>query len=92
MNIKNNRRRRQSKERIEKAYFKLDYDNQYQIRYYDTKQAIKYFDNKHIEYHITFFQSGFNAIVKMWLAGGCKETPEEMNEIIRSEYQGRLSV
>ena len=44
------------------------------------------------EYHITFFQSGFNAIVKMWLAGGCKETPEEMNEIIRSEYQGRLSV
>ncbi len=82
----------QGNQMLYRTYFKLGYDNQYQIRYYDTKQAIKYFDNKHIEYHITFFQSGFNAIVKMWLAGGCKETPEEMNEIIRSEYQGRLSV
>lgn len=26
----------------------------------------------------------------MWLAGGCKETPEEMTEIIHSEYQGRM--
>ena len=82
----------QENQMLYRTYFKLGYDNQYKIRYYDTKQAIKYFGNKHIEYHITFFQSGFNAIVKMWLAGGCKETPEEMNEIIRSEYQGRLSV
>lgn len=45
--------------------------------------------NRHIEYHIEFFKSGFNAVVKKWLAGGCQETPEEMDEIIRSEYQGR---
>ena len=32
-------------------------------------------------YQITFF--------KRWLNGGCRETPEEMNEIIRSEYHGR---
>ena len=31
----------------------------------------------------------FDAIVKMWLDNGCRETPEEMAEIIRSEYQGR---
>ena len=60
-----------------RTYFKLGYDNQYQIRYYDTKQAIKYFDNKHIEYHITFFQSGFNAHRKMWQVSGCKETPKK---------------
>lgn len=72
-----------------RTYFKLGYDNQHPIKLYDTHQAQRYFDNQHIAYHIEFFRSGFNAIVKMWLAGGCKETPEEMDEIIHSEYQGR---
>ena len=36
-----------------------------------------------------FFRSGFNAIVKLWLSNGCQETPEEMEEIIKSEYSGR---
>ena len=72
-----------------RTYFKLGYDNQHQITLYDTRQAKQHFDNKHIAYHIEFFKSGFNAIVKMWLANGCQETPEEMDEIIRSEYQGR---
>ncbi len=60
-----------------RTYFKLGYDNQYQIRYYDTKQAIKYFDNKHIEYHITFFQSGFNAIVKCGWQAAVKKHPKK---------------
>ena len=72
-----------------RTYFKLGYDDQDQIRYYDIHQAQKHFDNKHIDYHIEFFKKGFNAVVKMWLAGGCRETPEEMDEIIRSEYRGR---
>lgn len=72
-----------------RTYFKLGYDNQFKLKYYDTHQAKQYFDNQHIEYHIEFFRSGFNAIVKMWLTGGCKETPEEMDWIIRSEYQER---
>lgn len=72
-----------------RTYFKLGYDNQFQLKYYDIHQAERHFDNRHIEYHIEFFRNGFNAIVKMWLAGGCKETPEEMDEIIRREYQGR---
>lgn len=72
-----------------RTYFKLGYDNQYQIYYFDVHQAEQHFANRHIDYHIEFFKSGFNAIVKKWLAGGCKETPEEMDEIIRSEYRGR---
>ena len=72
-----------------RTYFKLGYDNQFKLKYYDVHQAERHFDNQHIEYHIEFFRSGFNAIVKMWLAGGCKESPEEMEQIILSEYRGR---
>ena len=72
-----------------RTYFKLGYDNQFKLKYYDVHQAQQHFDNRHTEYHIEFFRNGFNAIVKMWLAGDCKETPEEMDEIIKSEYQGR---
>ena len=72
-----------------RTYFKLGYDNQFKLKYYDIHQAQRHFDNQYIEYHVEFFRSGFNAIVKMWLAGGCRETPEELETIIRSEYQGR---
>ena len=75
-----------------RTYFKLGYDNQFKLQDYDMQQAKRHFDNQYIEYHVEFFRSGFNAIVKMWLAGGCKETPEEMDRIIRSEYQGRSNL
>lgn len=71
------------------TYFKLGYDSRHQPLLYDTSLARQYFDDQYIDYHIAFFKSGFNAIVKMWLAGGCRETPEEINEIIQSEYRGR---
>ncbi len=75
-----------------RTYFKLGYDNQFKLDYYayDVHQAERHFDNQHIAYHVEFFRSGFNAIVKMWLAGGCMETPEEMEQILRSEYRGRI--
>lgn len=73
-----------------KTYFKLDYTNRNNAYHYDVNQAKHYFSEKHIEYHIEFFKAGFNAIVKIWLDNGCKETPEEMFEIIKSEYQGRI--
>lgn len=72
-----------------RTYFKLGYDSMHQPMVYDVARAQKDFANKHIAYHIEFFKNGFNAIVKMWLAGGCKESPEEMVEIIESEYRGR---
>lgn len=72
-----------------KTYFKLGYDESHQVLIYDTARAEKDFGGKHIKYHIEFFRNGINAIIKMWLAGGCVESPEEMAEIIAQEYQGR---
>ncbi len=72
-----------------KTYFKLGYDNKHEVLIYNTSEAEKYFENKNVKYHIEFFKSGLNAIIKMWLYGGCKETPEEMAEVITTEYQGR---
>lgn len=36
-----------------------------------------------------FFKSGITAIIKRWLKNGCQETPEEINEILTSEYKRR---
>lgn len=72
-----------------KTYFKLCDVIRKEIAVYDAKRAEKEFGNKYIRYHIEFFRSGLNAIIKMWLADGCKETPEEMAEIIKQEYRGR---
>lgn len=49
----------------------------------------KYYDNKYIDYHIGFFRAGLNAVIKKWLNSGCKETPEEINEIITSENKNK---
>lgn len=75
-----------------RTYFKLGYDNQYRILHYDYELAKKHFDIRFIEYHAEFFKSGMTRIIKMWLASGCRETPEEMFEIIKSEYRGRENV
>ncbi len=72
-----------------KVYFKLGYDRKHQVNVYDPVRAENDFQGKHLNYHIEFFRNGFNAIVKMWLDGGCKESPEEMAEILKSEYRGR---
>ena len=71
------------------TYFKLGYDNNYKIIKYDVRLASEHFDNKFIEYHMEFFKAGITQIIKLWLQNGCKESPEDMFEIIRSEYQGR---
>lgn len=72
-----------------RTYFKLGYDEQYQIWRYDTALAQKHFDNRFIVYHMEFFKSGLTKIIKLWLQSGCRETPEEMAEILQSEYRGR---
>lgn len=72
-----------------KTYFKLGYHERHKSYVFDIDRAQSDFDNKHIEYHIEFFRNGINAIIKMWLSGGCKETPEEMAEILKSEYTNR---
>ncbi|MBE6988450.1 MAG: TetR/AcrR family transcriptional regulator [Ruminococcaceae bacterium] len=72
-----------------KTYFKLGNIN-YDIVGLDSELAMKDFDMKHIDYHIEFFQAGFNAIVKKWLESGCKESPEEMENILKSEYRRNI--
>ena len=73
-----------------KTYITLGYTHEYQILKYDTKQAKEHFDNRFIKYHCEFFRAGITRIIEIWLSGDCKETPEEMEEIIRSEYRGRV--
>lgn len=72
-----------------RTYFKLGYDDNYKILAYDTELAKRHFQNRFIEYHMAFFKSGLTRIIKLWLQNGCRETPEEMFEIIQSEYRGR---
>ena len=72
-----------------KTYFKLGFDQKLGALRFDTERAEKEFGSKNIKYHIEFFRSGLNAMLKMWLDGGCQESPEEMADILRSEYRGR---
>ena len=74
---------------IYNAYFKLGASFTEKEVHYDYTLAEKYFDNKYIDYHIEFFYKGLNAILIKWLNGGCKESPEEIESIIKTEYQGR---
>lgn len=73
-----------------KTYFKLGYDSNYKIIDYSKDLALKHFNNRFIDYHCEFFRSGITAIIKMWLNNGCKETPEEICEIIETEYNKRI--
>lgn len=73
-----------------KTCFKLNYNAGYPIGVYDEKLAEERFHNQHINYHTAFFRAGFNQIVQMWLESGCRETPEEIAEIIRQEYTSPL--
>ena len=71
------------------TYFKLCYDEKHLISIYDTRRAEQEQMTTNLKYHIEFFRNGLNAIIKLWLAGGCQESPEEMAEVIKQEYRGR---
>lgn len=72
-----------------KTYFKLCFESKHLVTIFDEERATKEFGMKNIKYHIEFFRHGINAIIKMWLENGCKESPEEMAEILKQEYKGR---
>ena len=72
-----------------KTYFKLCYDEKFLISVYDAKRVEKEQLNSNLKYHIEFFRNGLNAIIKLWLADGCQESPEEMAEVLKQEYRGR---
>ena len=72
-----------------KTYFKLEAISMNLPTQYHIELAEKYYDNKFIDYHIEFFRAGLNAVIKKWLDNNCKETPEEINEIITTEYKNK---
>lgn len=71
------------------TYFKLCYDDKHLVSIYDSRRAKQEQIDNNIKYHIEFFRNGLNAIIKMWLSGGCRESPEDMAEVIKQEYRGR---
>jgi len=71
------------------TYFKLCYDDKHLISTYDPRRAEQEHMSGNLKYHIEFFRNGLNAIIKLWLAGGCKESPEEMADVLKQEYRGR---
>ena len=75
-----------------KTFFKLNYDNDYKqfkelIDYEDFSKL--YTNEIELDYHINFFMSGLNTIIKRWLLNGCKETPEQINKILIDEYKNK---
>ena len=72
-----------------KTYFKLEEISSDLPTQYHIELAEKYYNNKYIDYHIVFFRAGLNAVIKKWLNNGCKETPEEINEILINEYKNK---
>ena len=73
------------------VFFKLGYENRKRT-WYDARDLQGMPDQAVIHYHVAFFASGFNAIVKLWLRGGCKETPEQMCQVLLDEYRGRFEL
>ena len=72
-----------------KTYFKLCYDDKHLISVYDAKRAEQEKISGNMKYHIEFFRNGLNAIIKLWLVGGCRESPAEMAQVLKQEYRGR---
>ena len=71
------------------TYFKLCYDDRHLISTYDPRRVEQEHISGNLKYHIEFFRNGLNAIIKLWLAGGCQESPEEMAAVLKEEYRGR---
>lgn len=48
--------------------------------------AMGFVSKEELLYHQTFFCEGLSAVIRRWVRGGCKESPEEMERIIAAEY------
>ena len=74
------------------TYFKLKMDQNFIIREYDYNLSKELYNDKYIDYHMEFFKAGLNAIIKKWLNSGCKESPEEIENILKSEYANKNNI
>ena len=74
------------------TYFRLNPSYTELLGVYDKDLAKQHYPGQNdnlVRYHAEFFAAGITAIIKRWLAGGCKETPEEMVKVVLSEYKSR---
>ena len=74
------------------TYFKLNMEQNFIIREYDYNLSKELYNDKYIDYHMAFFKAGLNAIIKKWLNNGCKEAPEEIENILKSEYSNKNNI
>lgn len=72
-----------------KMYFKLGYENRCKILSYgrdgeESGERQTEEDSEILveEYRTEFFRAGMIQLIRMWLYNGCRETPEEMYEIV----------
>lgn len=72
------------------TYFKLKLDTLVNISDYDIHLAQRLFDNRNLDYHKEFFRAGITAIIKKWLDHNCDLSPEEMSDVLATEYQNKI--
>ena len=75
-----------------KTMFKLNFNfMDYYDNHLEKDDMVKYYGStKNMDYHIEFFKAGMFALIKKWLKNNCKESPEEMVEIINYEYEKKI--
>lgn len=71
-----------------RLYFKLGLEYA-EVTRWDEDLAREQLGGAHIAYHAEFFRAGITALIRRWLADGCRESPEELFAILRAEYAGR---
>ena len=45
------------------------------------------YSGKHSDYKMLFFCNGAYSVAKLWFQEGCQESPEQMGELLKREYQ-----
>lgn len=69
-----------------RIYFLLSPDSHDMYHFYDRQMARAVGKEELIDYHIEFFAAGITALIKKWLNSGCKESPEEILNVLVTEY------
>lgn len=70
-------------------YFKLGYDSGEDFSLYELFLQETESLSADMDYRVIFFKNGFNGIIKEWLRRDCRESPEQMRDILLNEYRGR---
>jgi len=72
------------------TYYKLGLQMDSDFFGYNKEEAVSQHGKDHIDLHLAYFEAGMNAVVKMWLQGGCKESCEVLNDLLKTEAYGKL--